>query len=84
MLGRDGLAPVRLFFGLIGADQTQTYLESTEANLSFSRNRLGTRQYGQAGVDYYCGLLPSVAQPPFPLHEFLPGFLPPPWPLQSF
>jgi hypothetical protein len=29
MLGRDRLAPVRLF--LTGADQTQTYLESTEA-----------------------------------------------------
>ena len=31
MLGRDRVAPVRLFFGLTGADQTQTYLESTEA-----------------------------------------------------
>jgi hypothetical protein len=36
------------------------------------------------GLIYYCGLLPSVAQPPFPLHEFLPQFLPPPCPLQSF
>jgi hypothetical protein len=45
---------------------------------------LGTRQYGRLGFDYYCGMLPSVAQPPFPLHEFLPGSLPPPWPLQSF
>src|SRR5260370_37195553 len=39
---------------------------------------------GGWGFDYYCGLLPSVAQPPFPLHEFFPQFLPPPWPLQSF
>ena len=27
----------------------------------------GTRQYGWQGLDYYFGLLPSVAQPPFPL-----------------
>ena len=61
----------------------QIYWESTEA-VSPSRNHPRHRQYGRLGFDYYCGLLPSVAQPPFPLHEFLPGFLPPPWPLQSF
>jgi hypothetical protein len=36
-----------------------------------------------------CGLLPSVAQPPLPLQEFLPlqllsPLLHPPWPLHSF
>jgi hypothetical protein len=41
------------------------------------RSGLDYRSFGQ-------GLLPSVAQPPLPLHEFLPQFLPPPWPLQSF
>ena len=60
-----------------------TYWESTEAVPPLG-NRPRHRQYGRLGFDYYCGLLPSVAQPPFPLHEFLPGCLPPPWPLQSF
>ena len=37
----------------------------------------------------YLGLLPSVAQPPLPLQEFLPLqpaslVLQPPWPLQAF
>ena len=80
MLGRQRLAPVRLF--LTGA--YQTHLENAEAHLSLAKIAPGTRKYGQLGSDCYCGLLPSVAQPPFPLHEFLPGFLPPPWPLQSF
>ena len=34
--------------------------------------------YAFGGVD------PSVAQAPLPLQLFLPGCLPPPWPLQSF
>src|ERR1700742_4229183 len=36
------------------------------------------RSYAFGGVD------PSVAQAPLPLQLFLPGCLPPPWPLQSF
>src|SRR5258707_14616292 len=42
----------------------------------------------QWGISYF-GILPSVAQPPFPLQEFLPlqplsPDLQPPWPLQAF
>ena len=83
MLASDRLAPVRLF--LSGPARTK-HKPTWKAQKPFLPHgiALGTRQYGRLGFDYYCGLLPSVAQPPFPLHEFLPGFLPPPWPLQSF
>ena len=80
-LGRDRLRPVRRF--LTGADQHKSTGKAQKPSLPHGI-ALSTRQYGRLGFDYYCGLLPSVAQPPFPLHEFLPGCLPPPWPLQSF
>jgi hypothetical protein len=73
--GGTGSAPVQPF--LTGADHHQPTGKAQKPSLPRGI-ALGTRQYGRLGFNYYCGLLPSVAQPPFPLHEFLPGCLPPP------
>src|ERR1700745_456058 len=70
---------------LTGADQHKSTGKTRRPSLPHGI-ALGARQCGRLRFDYYfvCGLLPSVAQPPWPLQAFLPGFSPPPWPLQSF
>jgi hypothetical protein len=63
-LGRDRLHPV------LGPARTNHQPTGKAQKPSLPHGiALGTRQYERLGFDYYCGLLPSVAQPPFPLHE---------------